>query len=153
MSRCGIGRPGARAHHCCRLLYTHAESLVNFCHARAPTEREVPRSVVLSCCLRTLSLRSSTIVRRGENRDIRNPAVDLHSGAALAYGQDLGAGGAGAVDTLVGNALLFFNCLATALYVICVKLALARGYPKRRHESVPTHEFELWYADFLNSRA
>ena len=48
----------------------------------------------------------------------------------MAYrGQDLGAGGAGAADTLVGNALLLCNCLATALYVICVKLALARGYP------------------------
>ena len=29
----------------------------------------------------------------------------------------------------MGNALLLCNCLATALYVICVKLALARGYP------------------------
>lgn len=48
----------------------------------------------------------------------------------MAYrGQELGAGGAGAADTLVGNALLLCNCLATALYVICVKLALARGYP------------------------
>ena len=38
----------------------------------------------------------------------------------VTYGQDLG--GAGAVKTLVGNGLLFCNCLATALYVICEDL-------------------------------
>lgn len=45
----------------------------------------------------------------------------------VTFGQDLS--GAPATQALVGNLLLFLNCLGTCLYVICAKLALARGYP------------------------
>lgn len=45
----------------------------------------------------------------------------------VTYGQTLRGGSA--MRDIIGNLLFFANCLGTSLYVIVVKLALARGYP------------------------
>jgi len=45
----------------------------------------------------------------------------------VVYGADFGS--KDATSLLAGNALFFFNCMGTSMYVICAKVVLLRGYP------------------------